>query len=89
MGLIVELGVPYTGWPVRAGGDYSFGLDTLSDQLIEDIESWAKEFNREFSETTGWPSDSARDRHHLRGNALAARVQAELGDKYDVRMTAL
>jgi len=23
---IVELGIPYTGWPVRAKGNYEFGL---------------------------------------------------------------
>jgi len=87
--MIVEVGVPYTGWPVRRGIDYAFGSDFFSDQLIKDLEIWARDFNRLFNEIAGWPSEELRKRHHEQGEALAERVRAELGPGYDVQMVAL
>lgn len=89
MGMIVDVGVPYTGWPVRKGTDYAFGSDFFSDQLIKDLEAWARSFNHLFDETTGWPSNDLRKRHHEQGEVLAERVRDELGPGYEVQMVAM
>lgn len=85
--LTVELGVPYTGWPVRAGLDYEFGLGLVSDELREEILVWAQSFNLHHDEERGWASTSDALAHELRGRVLRDRLQAELGDGYQVRLT--
>ncbi|MDR6867429.1 hypothetical protein J2Y69_002032 [Microbacterium resistens] len=85
----VELGIPYTGWPVRAGGDYEFGLDRLDSVLVEEILAWAREFNREFDEEFGWSSPDVREAHLLEGERLRRRVQEALGDAYTVMLDPL
>lgn len=89
MGVIVELGVPYTGWPVRSEGDYAFGLDRLSADLIASIEAWAREFNHLFDHEHGWRSREDEQRHRKTGEQLAQRLQKELGAGWTVKLTGL
>lgn len=89
MGMKVELGIPYTGWPVRAGNRYDFGLDLFSDRLIEDLEEWARHFNRFFDDENGWRSKEAKVSHRRQGELLAARIADELGEGYDVVLVSL
>jgi hypothetical protein len=86
----VDVGVPYTGWPVRCDGDYEFGLDgLLSEALVKDLLEWARSFNREFSETGGWRTYEAEYNHYEKGRQLRDLVQKELGDAYDVVLTSI
>lgn len=89
--LIVELGVPYTGWPVRAGGDYEFGLEDqrIGRDLRDRILDWARTFNRHFDEEHGWVSPAAAAAHRHIGRRLRDELQEALGDQYDVRITGM
>lgn len=86
--LTVELGVPYTGWPVRAGSDYEFGIDLVSLQLRERLESWARDFNAHFSED-GWDSSMAQRVHAAEGVELKRLLQSELGSRYVVELNPM
>jgi len=85
----VELGVPYTGWPLRAGPDYEFGQQTLSPALKEALVGWAAEFNREFDDETGWSSDETRRTHQETGERLRDEIQDLLGDSFAVTLNPL
>ncbi|TFV82456.1 hypothetical protein E4V99_16305 [Microbacterium sp. dk485] len=85
----VELGIPYTGWPVRSDGDYEFGLTFLDPALVEQIMEWAKEFNREFDDETGWRSEKARTEHLAEGRRLQAALQHEVGNTFRVELDPL
>lgn len=90
MGIMnVELGIPFTGWPLRLGMDYEFGLDILDADLVDRIIHWARDFNREFDEETGWSSEEARERHRAEGAALREKVQQQLGPQYEVSLNPL
>ena len=81
----VELGVPFTGWPVRCGIDYEFAMEVVSDSLRDDLLEWARLFNRNVDDS-GWSSDEARSMHERQGLVLRDRLQAELGDGYRVTL---
>ncbi|CAN5453030.1 hypothetical protein BH10ACT5_BH10ACT5_09830 [soil metagenome] len=85
----VELGIPYTGWPLRSDGDYEFGLTFLDPALIEQIMEWAKEFNREFDDETGWQSETVRARHLAEGRRLQGAIQDEVGNAFRVQLDPL
>ncbi|MGI6877423.1 hypothetical protein [Microbacterium sp. gxy059] len=85
----VEIGVSYTGWPVRARGDYAFGLDVLSEDLVADCLSWVRWFNRAFSPEDGWVSAQTERSHFARGRELRDRLQRELGAAYVVELTGM
>lgn len=85
----VELGVPYTGWPVRSGADYEFGLDRLSSELIAEIEAWAREFNAQFDDERGWTSPVAELMHLREGRELVDKLRGELGDGFSVKLITL
>jgi len=90
MGVLgVELGIPYTGWPLRQGTDYAFGQDRLDSELADRLVRWAKDFNFNFDEEKGWSSPEAREQHAVEGLALRDEVQAQLGPKYRVYLNRL
>ncbi|MGW9112136.1 hypothetical protein [Microbacterium sp. NPDC055683] len=82
--VIVELGIPYTGWPMRVGTDYEFGTGIVSPDLARDLEEWARKFNVEFDEEKGWSSPALQAAHARSGQELRERVQQELGPNYCV-----
>lgn len=79
----VELGVPYTGWPVRSGNDYEFALATVSTSLREDVLAWARAFSSRIDDS-GWISAEAHAAHEREGRVLRQRLQRELGPAYRV-----
>jgi hypothetical protein len=85
----VELGVPFTGWPLRGGSDYEFGLRDLPSAVVEDLRRWAAEFNREFGEAEGWSSEASRHTHRVEGERLRTVVQELLGNSYNVVLNPL
>ncbi|MCD1269308.1 hypothetical protein B5M43_010740 [Microbacterium sp. MEC084] len=82
--LTVDLGVPYSGWPLRLGGDYQFGIGQLDPKLVRELQDWAAEFNANFDEEFGWSSPSQREEHARIGFELLQKVQDQLGSDYDV-----
>lgn len=87
--LTVELGVPYAGWPVRCGADYEFGSNILSEDLRQRIEVWAREFNEQFDESTGWRSEARRREHFATGVVLKHDIERDLGSGYRVILNRL
>lgn len=86
---VVELGIPYTGWPVRWNGNYEFGLSFLSSELIEQISEWAGNFNRSFDEEVGWSSEALRQEHLAEGLRLQGMLQTAVGESYRVELNDL
>ncbi|GAA3204394.1 hypothetical protein [Microbacterium terregens] len=86
---LVELGIPYTGWPVRSDGNYEFGLTFLSSQLIDRISEWARGFSRGFNEEAGWSSEALREEHLAEGLRLRDVLQEALGESYRVELNDL
>jgi len=89
VGLAVELGVPYTGWPVRLGNDYDFAIDIVSEDLREEILDWARDFNLQFDEVDGWMSAEAAAAHKRRGQELKEKLQGQLGSGYSVTLRSI
>lgn len=87
--LTVELGVPYSGWPLRLADDYEFGLDTLGPELAKRLQDWAKDFNANFDEEVGWSSEEARAAHAAEGLKLKKLVAERLGPSYRVELNSL
>lgn len=87
--LTVELGVPYSGWPMRLGADYGFGIDVVSRDLARRLEDWAKEFNACFDEELGWTTPARQAAHAGLGLQLQRLVQEELGPQYRVVLNPL
>jgi len=83
---IVELGIPYTGWPIRSHHDYAFGQDLLSLDLRRRIEDWAKFFNMHFDDEEGWDSSANLRVYSSTGGQLQRAVQAELGAGFLVEL---
>lgn len=84
----VELGIPFTGWPVRSGTDYEFALEVVSVSLRDDLLSWAQVFNENVDDL-GWRSEVMRAQHREEGERLRARLQAELGHEYLVTLSPI
>ncbi len=87
--LTVELGVPYSGWPMRLGDDYEFGLNLLEPQLVARIQDWARDFSFNFDEESGWSSDDARAAHAAEGIKLQSLVAERLGPNYHIELNGL
>jgi hypothetical protein len=85
--MIVEVGVPYAGWPIRAGDIYDFGIadGLLSSTLQEHALRWARFFNVHFDEASGWDSERSAADYALEGHRLIVEVERELGPGYEVR----
>ncbi|QPZ37588.1 hypothetical protein [Paramicrobacterium chengjingii] len=83
----VEVGIPYTGWPVRKDSDYEFGLTThkLSNELVRQLLEWARFFNYTYDDENGWPSEEAKNYYVSTGEALTKRVRQELGPDFTVQ----
>lgn len=90
MGVLeVELGIPYTGWPLRLNDDYEFGLDIVSSALRDQLVSWAADFNEHFDEGAGWSSEGARLAHAKAGEDLRSLLQSDLGPNFRVVLNEL
>lgn len=85
----VELGLPYTGWSVRAGNDYAFARDLVSAALEQRITAWAWEFSTNFDEEAGWRSEELRLAHLSEGLLLQRGLQDVLGAEYEVVLDPL
>lgn len=83
----VEVGIPYSGWPVRHDTDYEFGMHSpkLSTDLTEQLLEWARFFNLNYDEELGWSSKAAKQRYVTVGEALVERIRGELGPGYVVK----
>lgn len=57
----------------------------LTAELVDDLTAWAKEFSDNFRQESGWPwSEKQVAAYRRRGERLAGRLRAELGDGYVV-----
>lgn len=79
----VDLGIPWLGWPVRCGDDYSFGTDWESS-LVSRIDGWARVFDANVDEVRGWNSTAVRLAHLEDGVRLKDELQSKLGPGYEV-----
>jgi hypothetical protein len=56
----------------------------LSEELREELRSWADGFDHNFSPFSGWSSEAARDGHVIQARQLFDRVRRELGPEAEV-----
>lgn len=87
--LTVELGIPYSGWPLRLGGDYAFGTDLVGSEIAAKLEAWARHFNAHFDAETGWDSPGSRAAHLREGVELRRTLEEQLGPDYRVVLDPL
>lgn len=77
--LFPDWGYEWPLWTNEAGGTTPDEL-FLSDELRTDLRAWHDEWSESFLPGRGWPTSNQRDRWFEEGEALAARLDAELKD---------
>lgn len=81
-----EYTVEWPLWGDTENYPYQLGVLPLSEGLTADLLAWAANFNEHYDDEHGWPSGSIAEAHFDEGHRLAAALQGELGDAFEVQL---
>lgn len=84
--LINDYGVRWPLWGDMENYPYEVGAPQVSEELTAAILAWAANFNEYYDHEHGWPDAAKMEAHFDEGHRLAADLQGEFGERYQVRL---